>query len=121
VYRGERALHELDCHPAGFSWIDCYDAERSIISLARHAKAADETVLIVCNFTPVPRPNYRLGVPRTGHWAEILNSDATLYGGSGQGNLGGATTAPVSWNGQAQSLNITLPPLALLAWKWRAG
>ncbi len=71
----------------------------------------------VCNFTPTPQHNYRVGVPRGGHWAEVLNSDAPLYGGSGQGNIGGAVAAPVPWHGQAQSLNLTLPPLALIVLK----
>jgi 1,4-alpha-glucan branching enzyme len=118
-YRGEAALHELDCHPSGFSWVDCCDAEQSIVSLMRKGKAPDRLVLIVCNFTPVPRHNYRVGVPRSGHWDEVLNSDAPLYGGSGQGNVGGVRTSPVAWHGQYQSLNLTLPPLAMLALSWR--
>ncbi|QEH34647.1 1,4-alpha-glucan branching enzyme GlgB [Aquisphaera giovannonii] len=119
TYRGEPALHELDCHPSGFSWVDCSDSEKSIVSLMRRARSSDDLILVVCNFTPVPRHNYRLGVPRAGHWEEILNSDAGLYGGSNQGNIGGAGTVPVYSHGQEQSLTLTLPPLAVIALRWR--
>jgi 1,4-alpha-glucan branching enzyme len=88
VYRGEPALHELDCDPAGFEWIDCNDAEGSTLSLMRQSRSGD-VVLIACNFTPVPRPNYKLGAPRGGWWREILNSDSEYYGGGGIGNSGG--------------------------------
>jgi 1,4-alpha-glucan branching enzyme len=119
LYRGEPALHESDCQPSGFSWADCCDSERSVTSLFREGTRGGDLHLIVCNFTPVPRPNYRIGVPRQGYWEEILNGDASLYGGSGQGNLGGVTTAPVPWHGHLQSLNLILPPLAMLALRWR--
>jgi len=119
LYRGEPALHELDCHPSGFSWVDCNDSSQSVISLIRKGKSTDSVVLVVCNFTPIRRANYRLGVPRSGHWAEILNGDAPLYGGSGQGNIGGVSTTPVSAHGRPQSLNLTLPPLAMIALRWR--
>jgi 1,4-alpha-glucan branching enzyme len=112
AYRSQPALHELDCEPAGFQWIDAADWENSVLSYLRKGRAEDQLLLIVCNFTPVPRFNYRVGVPRAGYWREILNSDAREYGGSGLGNLGGQTTAPVPWHGQPQSLNLTLPPLA---------
>jgi 1,4-alpha-glucan branching enzyme len=119
LYRGEPALHELDCHPTGFAWVDCCDAAQSVISFLRKGRSTSTQVLVVANFTPVPRRNYRIGVPREGHWEEVLNSDAMLYGGSGQGNIGGAWTAPVYFHGHAQSLNLTLPPLALIALRWR--
>ncbi len=118
VYRGQPAFHELDCHPSGFAWADVHDSEQSVISLFRKGKSPDEIVLIACNFTPMPRHNYRIGVPRNGFWEEILNSDATLYGGSGQGNIGGIRTAPVSWHGHHHSLNLVLPPLGMIALKW---
>jgi 1,4-alpha-glucan branching enzyme len=121
AYRGEPALHQLDGDPAGFEWVDCNDTEQSVISLLRKGKAPDEPVLVVCNFTPVPRHNYRVGVSQAGRWEEVLNSDAPLYGGSGQGNLGGVTAAPVSWHGRSYLLNLTLPPLAMIALKRRAG
>jgi 1,4-alpha-glucan branching enzyme len=116
VYRGEPALHELDCHPEGFRWVDCNDATQSVLSLLRRGRSGGE-VLVVCNFTPVPRHNYRVGVPQSGRWDELLNSDATIYGGSGQGNIGGLKTAPIAWHGYPQSLNLTLPPLAVVAFK----
>ncbi len=117
LYRGEPALHELDADPAGFEWIDCNDSQRSIISFRRMTRRQEDTLLFVCNFTPEPRPNYRIGVPERGHWNEILNGDAPLYGGSGQGNLGGAGTSPVPMHGHPYSLNLTLPPLAMVAFK----
>jgi 1,4-alpha-glucan branching enzyme len=119
-YRGEPALHELDCSPDGFSWIDCNDVAQSVLVMLRKARSTDELILAACNFTPAPRHNYRVGAPMPGHWEEILNSDATLYGGSGQGNIGGAWTSPVSWHGQPQSLNLTLPPLSMIAFRRRA-
>ncbi len=115
LYRGVPALHELDAHPDGFSWIDANDSEQSVLSLIRRGHAADDLVVLVANFTPIPRVNYRIGVPRAGHWREVLNGDATLYGGSGQGNIGGSGTTPVGAHGHPQSLNLTLPPLALIA------
>src|SRR3954454_23361371 len=83
LYRSEPALHELDCDPAGFEWIDCRDAESSIVILLRKGRGDGRVVLVTCNFTPVARPNYRVGVPRGGTWKEALNSDAKYYGGSG--------------------------------------
>jgi 1,4-alpha-glucan branching enzyme len=111
-YRAEPALHELDCDPAGFAWIDGADAEQSALAFLRRDRAGRE-IAVVCNFTPVPRHDYRLGVPRVGHWRELLNSDAELYGGSNQGNLGGVRSEPLAWHGQPQSIRATLPPLAI--------
>ncbi|RME08002.1 MAG: 1,4-alpha-glucan branching protein GlgB, partial [Aquificota bacterium] len=88
LYREEKALHELDCEPEGFEWIDFHDWEKSIISYLRKSSDGD-LVLVVCNFTPVPRFDYRIGVPREGFWKEILNTDSYIYGGSNLGNLGG--------------------------------
>jgi len=114
LYRTERALHERDTDPGGFEWIDCNDAEASVISLLRKGTSPDDLVFVVCNFTPVPRTNYRIGVPRGGFWQEVLNSDAALYGGSGWGNLGGIEAVPVPLHGRSHSLTVTLPPLATL-------
>jgi 1,4-alpha-glucan branching enzyme len=114
LYRGEPALYEQDCNPAGFEWVDCNDADGSIISFIRKGKLADDVVLIVSNFTPVPRFNYRVGAPFGGFWKELLNSDASEYGGSGHGNLGGVEAAPIAHHGRPYSLNLTLPPLAVL-------
>ena len=114
-YRGEPALHELDAHPEGYQWIDANDSEQSVLSFLRKGHSGGEMVLFVANFTPIPRHNYRVGVPRSGLWEEVLNGDATLYGGSGQGNIGGASTTPVASHGHPRSLNLILPPLALIA------
>ncbi len=112
LYRSEPALHELDCEPSGFEWIDRQDWEQSVISFIRRAKDPRRTVLVVCNYTPVPRHNYRVGVPHGGFWREILNSDSTAYGGSGQGNFGGIEATPVQGHGRTASLLLTLPPLS---------
>ncbi|MBW3662872.1 MAG: 1,4-alpha-glucan branching protein GlgB [Actinobacteria bacterium] len=114
LYRGERALHDLDCHPDGFEWLDASDWEQSIIAYLRRGRET-ETVLVVCNFTPGARHNYRVGVPHAGTWDEIANSDAEEYGGSGQGNLGAVEAVPVPYHGRPYSLNLTLPPLSVVA------
>ena len=114
LYREEPALHELDCSPDGFEWIDGSDAEYSVIAFLRRGKTPGEPVLAVFNFTPVPREDYRIGVPEPGLWKELLNSDAPDYGGSGKGNLGGVASDPVPMHGRPQSLSLTLPPLGVL-------
>jgi 1,4-alpha-glucan branching enzyme len=117
VYRAHPALFEVDCDAAGFEWVDCNDNLRSVVSFLRRGRNPDDLVLFCCNFTPIPRHNYRVGVPVSGRWDEILNSDALLYGGSGQGNCGSADTAPLPMHGRPASLNITLPPLAIVAFR----
>ena len=121
LYRHQPALHERDLDPAGFEWIDCNDAEFSTVSLLRKGKSSDELIIVVCNFTPVPRPNYRVGAPRGGFWKEVLNSDAVEYGGSGWGNLGGAEAVPVPLHGRSHSLTLTLPPLSALFFEHERG
>jgi 1,4-alpha-glucan branching enzyme len=111
AYREEPALHEMDCQPEGFEWIDCNDSEWSVISLLRKASDGRTVVIAAFNFTPVPRQNYIIGAPANGTWKEILNSDAEHYGGSGQGNLGGCETSPISVHERPCSLTLTLPPL----------
>ncbi len=118
LYRNQTALHEMDFDPAGFEWIDCTDAEKSILSLMRNGRSTEDTLIIVCNFTPVPRFNYRVGAPRGGYWREILNSDSKEYGGSGHGNLGGVEASPISSHGRPYSLNLTLPPLGAVFFKY---
>jgi 1,4-alpha-glucan branching enzyme len=113
LYRFERALHELDCDPAGFHWIVPNDAERSVLVYERVARNG-EVVLVALNFTPVPRENYRIGVPTAGVWEEILNTDAVELGGSGIGNLGGLEATPVRAHGRELSLSLFLPPLGAL-------
>jgi len=114
LYRGQRSLHEVDFDAAGFEWVDCTDSRSSVVSFLRKGKDPRDMLLFVCNFTPVPRHNYRVGVPLECNWKEMLNSDAPLYGGSGQGNLGGLVAAPLPIQGRPYSLNLTLPPLAVL-------
>lgn len=117
-YRGEPALHEIEFEPGGFEWIDCSDSARSVISFLRLGKEPSRNaVLFACNFTPVPRHNYRIGAPSGGYWKEVLNSDAPLYGGSGQGNLGGVEASPLPLHGRPYSLNLTLPPLAIVGFR----
>jgi 1,4-alpha-glucan branching enzyme len=111
LYRREPALHELDADPAGFEWIDANDSEASVLTFLRRSRDG-QTILVGCNFTPVPRHNYLVGVPFAGFWREILNSDAWNYGGSGTGNLGGVETLPFSAHGRPRTINLTLPPLA---------
>lgn len=111
LYREQPALHERDFDPEGFAWIDANDAEQSVVTFLRRGRAESGEIVAAFNFTPVPRHNYIIGVPRFGRWREILNSDATVYGGSGQGNLGGVTANPVPSHGYTQSITITIPPL----------
>jgi 1,4-alpha-glucan branching enzyme len=108
------ALHERDCVPEGFEWVDASDAAASVLSFLRHAGSGEGSVLAVFNFTPVPRPGYRLGVPTAGRWAEIANSDDRAYGGSGVGNGAGVDTDAVPAHGRPWSLELTLPPLGCL-------
>jgi 1,4-alpha-glucan branching enzyme len=121
IYRREAALHELDFSPAGFEWIDCNDSDSSVISLLRKGHSTQDRLLVICNFTPVPRQNYRVGVPRGGFWKEALNSDSGIYGGSGMGNMGGAEAEPHSLHGRSHRLTLTLPPLAVVFFKSEGG
>ncbi|MFB6286636.1 MAG: 1,4-alpha-glucan branching protein GlgB [Candidatus Bipolaricaulia bacterium] len=117
-YRREAALHALDCHPRGFAWIAADDADNCVVAYLRLAPSDDiPPILVVANYTPEPRANYRVGVPTSGRWVEILNSDAPEYGGTGQGNLGGVDTTPIPYHGYHQSLILTLPPLGMLLFK----
>ncbi len=112
AYRDVPAMHELDMSPDGFEWIDCCDTENSVASLLRRSKTRpDEIVVVVLNFTPTPLHNYQIGLPRRGHWKEMLNSDAEVYGGSGQGNMGGLDAVPIPLHGRKWSVTLTLPPL----------
>ncbi|MBV9572792.1 MAG: 1,4-alpha-glucan branching enzyme, partial [Acidobacteriales bacterium] len=114
LYRTEPALHEFDASPEGFEWVDCNDHLNSVASLLRKSSSPQDSILVVCNFTPVVRDSYRVGVPRAGFWKELLNSDASDYGGSGIGNMGGRKAEPVPTHGRPYSLNLVLPPLASL-------
>ena len=114
LYREDPALHELDASPDGFEWIDANDALNSVLSFLRKSEDGRDLLLVVLNFTPVPRENYRVGVPRRGLWTEVLNSDAAEYQGSGKGNMGGVETAPVPLHGRTWSLTLDLPPLGAI-------
>nr|MBP7163012.1 apolipoprotein N-acyltransferase [Candidatus Omnitrophota bacterium] len=116
-YKTEPALFHNDFSPAGFEWVNCLDWERGVISFLRKGDEGTEPVLVVCNFTPVPRDNYKVGIPMGGFWREVLNSDAQEYGGSGHGNLGGQEAAPVPLQGKYFSLSLVIPPLAVLFFK----
>jgi 1,4-alpha-glucan branching enzyme len=114
LHQRERALHELDTEPAGFAWVDAADSDQSVVSFLRRARDPGDFVLVVCNFTPVPREGYRVGVPSPGFYRELLNSDAGEYGGSNLGNGGGMRAEPTPWQGHPHSLALTLPPLGAL-------
>jgi 1,4-alpha-glucan branching enzyme len=120
LYRQEPALHEFDCDPAGFDWVDANDSVHSVLTFLRKSSGGD-TVLVACNFTPEPRHGYRVGVPAPGRWDEILNTDAERYGGTGQGNLGGVDTGPlaVPYHGRPHSIDIVIPPLGAVIFKHR--
>jgi 1,4-alpha-glucan branching enzyme len=114
LYRSEPALHWFDNDPGGFEWVDCNDAPMSVISLLRKGQDNDSPILIACNFTPVPRLGYMVGVPSGGYWKELLNSDSREYGGSNMGNAGGVEALPETTHGRPYSLRLTLPPLGAL-------
>jgi 1,4-alpha-glucan branching enzyme len=119
-YREQPALHALDAEPSGFEWIDCSDADQSILCYLRKGPVPSEAIVAVCNFTPVVRHAYRVGVPWGGRWEELLNSDAAIYGGSSQGNFGGVEAARQPWHGRPFSVELTLPPLGIVVLKGRA-
>jgi len=114
LYRRTPALYERDFDPAGFEWVDANDSEQSTLCFLRRGRHAEDLILVVCNFTPVPRYGFRVGVPLAGWWQEVLNSDAAVYGGSNLGNLGGVAASPQPFHGRPYSLELTLPPLAIL-------
>ncbi|MDH4300583.1 MAG: 1,4-alpha-glucan branching protein GlgB [Nitrospira sp.] len=117
LYRNEPALYEIDYDWTGFQWIDINDTENSVISFLRKARDQNNQVVCVCNFTPVPRHGYRIGVPSLGYYRELLNSDAETYGGSNMGNGGGVMAEPISAHGFPNSIVLTLPPLSALYFK----
>jgi 1,4-alpha-glucan branching enzyme len=114
LYREHPALYERDFAPSGFQWIDCSDNENSVVSILRRGARPEDHVVMVFNFTPVPRSAYTVGVPNAGRYREVLNTDATIYGGSGVGNAGGATPGANPAHGFDQSLSLLLPPLGCL-------
>jgi 1,4-alpha-glucan branching enzyme len=114
LYRGREALHALDCESDGFAWIDCNDVDASVLSYIRRGRDADRFIIVVCNFTPVVRSNYKVGVPRPGTYRELLNTDSAHYGGGNVGNWGAIAADGAPAHGHAQSVVLTLPPLATL-------
>ena len=112
IYQNQPALHELDFSPEGFEWVDHQDRQNTTLTFVRKSHDGSCFILIALNFAPVPRRNYRVGVPRAGWWQEILNTDARDYGGSGQGNCGGLNAESAPWHRRPFSLSLTLPPLA---------
>jgi 1,4-alpha-glucan branching enzyme len=116
-YRSEPALYELDFSPDGWQWIDADDSQNSVLTYIRYGRDREHPVLVACNFTPVPRRGYRVGVPVEGHWREALNSNAAVYGGTDEGNFGGVHSEPMECHGHAHSLRLNLPPLAIVVLK----
>jgi 1,4-alpha-glucan branching enzyme len=111
VYRDRPSLWERDSEPSGFSWIDPNDSDDNVLSFIRWS-ASDEPLVCICNFSPVVREGYRVGVPAPGRWREVLNTDAATYGGSNVGNLGEIDAEQIAWDGQPASAAVTVPPLA---------
>ncbi len=114
LYRSRPALHARDDDPGGFSWIEVNDSANSVYAFMRHGHEPGQRMLVVCNFTPVPRQGYRVGVPHGGVWRECLNTDSDHYAGSGMGNLGAVPAHAVPAHGLPTSLRLTLPPLSVL-------
>jgi 1,4-alpha-glucan branching enzyme len=111
AYREEPALYELDAQPSGFWWLEANAAEDNVIAFARRSADDERVIVFIANLSPVPRHDYRVGLPRGGRWTELLNTDADTYGGSGVGNYGGVDAEPVGWHGQPYSAQMSLPPL----------
>ncbi len=120
LYREEPSMHQLDCEAEGFEWVDCHDHQNSVLSLLRFGRSRSEAILVVVNFTPVPRQGYELGAPFPGRWTELLNSDSSDYAGSGWGNYGGVETDDVETHGRPHRLKLTLPPLGAVFLKGTA-
>jgi 1,4-alpha-glucan branching enzyme len=114
LYRAEPALWEVDADPSGFWWLEPNDADANVIAFARASRNGERVVVFAANLSPVPRPGYRLGLPRSCRWREAINTDSTYYGGSDVGNLGGVQPEPIPWNGQPVSAEVTLPPLGAI-------
>jgi 1,4-alpha-glucan branching enzyme len=117
LYAASPGLWQADYDHAGFYWIDCNDRENSVLSFMRQSADGANQVAVILNLTPVPRPNYRIGLPRAGKWREVLNSDAGIYGGGNKGNLGGVMAGNISCHGQQQSAEFYLPPLSAVAFQ----
>jgi 1,4-alpha-glucan branching enzyme len=117
LYQLEPALYQVDFDWQGFQWIDLHDSDHSTLTYIRYAQDKQDLIICACNFTPVPREQYRMGVPRGGLYKELLNSDSEIYGGSNKGNGGSVQADPIPWHNQPFSLLITLPPLSVIFFK----
>jgi 1,4-alpha-glucan branching enzyme len=114
LYRNEGALWQDDFSEAGFAWVNCTTADHSLLAFLRYGENREKPLLVIVNFTPTTHREYHFGVPRSGYWQEIFNTDAEHYGGSNQGNLGGVHSENISWDGYPHRLPLTVPPLAVL-------
>jgi len=119
-YRAEPALYQVDYHWSGFEWVDLHDVDQSVIAFLRRAQDPDDFLLFCCNFTPAPRFLYRFGVPAPGVYEEVLNTDSIEFGGSHLGNPAGVPAQPIPAHGRDHSIEVTLPPLAVVAFRKRA-
>jgi 1,4-alpha-glucan branching enzyme len=117
IYRNEPSLHEVDFDWHGFEWIDCNDADSSVLSFLRRAKDHGDFIVVVANFTPVQRDTYRVGVPEPGFYREIMNTDAEKYGGTNVGNLGGVHAEAIPWNNLPYSIHVRMPALGVIYFK----
>jgi 1,4-alpha-glucan branching enzyme len=117
LYQSEPALHQVDFDWQGFQWIDLHDSDNSTLTYIRYAQDKTDCVVCACNFTPIPREQYRMGVPTGGLYRELLNSDSEIYGGSNIGNGGSVQADPIPWHNQPFSLLVTLPPLSVVLFK----
>jgi 1,4-alpha-glucan branching enzyme len=113
-HRSDPSLWEVDFNPAGFYWLEPNDASNNVLAFAPASRDHERVLVFAANLSPVPRGPYRLGLPRSGRWRELLNTDSTFYGGSDTANLGGIEAEPIPWHGQPFSAEIALPPLAAL-------
>ncbi len=114
LYRSQPALHQVDFEWQGYEWLELHDWENSVLAFLRRAKNPNDSMVVVCNFTPVVRENYRIGVPTGGYYREILNTDSEIYGGSNVGNQGGAWGVPEPHAGRPFHLSLRVPPLGVL-------
>ena len=117
LYRSKDALYQTDCEERGFLWVDCADRESGVVSFLRTSRDGSQSLLVVCHFTPVLREGYRLGVPSSGAWQEVLNTDSTYYGGSNAGNRGRVEAEEVPFHRQPYSVQLTLPPLSAVVFE----
>ncbi|MGH9864673.1 MAG: alpha amylase C-terminal domain-containing protein, partial [Candidatus Acidiferrales bacterium] len=117
LYTKEAALHDVEFDWQGFEWLEVHDADASVLAFLRRARRPEDFLIVICNFTPVARENYRLGVPEPGFYREILNTDSAYYSGGDTGNIGGVRAEPIPWSGREHSIKIKLPPLSVLYFK----